>query len=141
MNAAPAPLEKTLAALRQRMLHPTAYEKALDYFFSIVERDIGRLGRPEISDGLRAVLSLLMRRIFGSESGPPRAYELDNLAMFHLVEHQFWHGCATVSGRVLAFFYCGRLGTGIAAVMPGLKGPTEVSRFRLATSPNPENDA
>lgn len=136
MSAAATTLAQHMAELRSRMQHPTDYEKALDYFMSTIANafDMHQLGEPTESPALRAVLSTALQQVFGT---PHRLY---SLAVLHAAEHGLYHGCATASGRALAFFYCQRFNIGIVGVIPGLKGTIEVVRFRLQQSLHPERD-
>lgn len=136
MNPAAHELEHHLAILRERMQHPTAYEKALNYFLEVLgdHPEVSKLSVRENSPGLRHVLTEAACGILGKRA------QLTDLVVLHVREHGFYHGCAAVAGRMMMFFYCTGLDTGILGMVPGLKGPTEVGRFRLARSPNPEVD-
>lgn len=132
-NVPPDSLEQHLSRLRERMLHPVAYEKALDYFLSVVANDPDLTPRSERADspGLQLMLGAVLSGMLGPGT------KLSALVLLHVPQLDFDHGCARVGGRAMAFCYCRRLNVGIMGLIPGLSGPTEVARFRLAGSPDP----
>lgn len=50
---------------------------------------------------------------------------------FDLPQTGFYHGNAAVAGRVLLFFYFKTADAGLMALIPGVKGGSEVARFRV----------
>ncbi len=134
MSSASPTLEQHLAILRERMQHPTAYDRALDYFLNVFAEDtkVSGLGERDESLGLRHLLTEATCGVLGKRT------QLTALVMLHVREHGFYHGCAAANGRLMMFFYCKSLDTGIMGLVPGLKGPTEAVRFRLSRSPNPQ---
>jgi hypothetical protein len=127
MNTASQNLPHHLSVLRERMLHPTDYELALHYFLEEFAGDIGFLNASEPDDAphLLAVLAQVASKALGQKVA------FDEAKLFFLREHRFYHGNATVAGRVLLFFYFQEADTGVAALIPGIHGAMEVARFRL----------
>jgi hypothetical protein len=127
MNAASQNLPHHLGELRERMLHPTDYELALNYFLEEFAGDSKFLEASEPDDAphLVAVLEQVVAKALGQR------VTIDTPKVFLLREHQFYHGNATVAGRVVLFFYFKQADTGLAALIPGTRGAVEVARFRL----------
>ena len=127
MNMASQNLPQHLGVLRERMLHPTDYELALNYFLEEFAGDVGFLNASEPDDAphLLAVLAHVVSKALGRQAS------VDTPKVFLLGEHRFYHGNAAVAGRVLLFFYFEDADTGIAALIPGPRGAMEVARFRL----------
>lgn len=127
MNTASQNLPHHLAILRERLEHPTDYERAVFYFLEEFAGDVEFLRRsePEEVPHLRAVLVHVVSKCLG------HPVEFDDSKILHLAEHRFYHGSAAVEGRAMLFFYFEEADTGIAALIPGVHGPVEVGRFRL----------
>ena len=127
MNTASQNLPHHLNELRTRMLHPTDYELALNYFLEEFAGDTGFLDASEPDDAphLLAMLAHVAAKALGQKVA------FDEAKLFLLREHRFYHGNATVAGRVLLFFYFEGMDRGIAALIPGVRGAMEVARFRL----------
>jgi hypothetical protein len=127
MNTASHDLPHHLGKLRERMLHPTDYELALNYFLEEFAGDTGFLDASEPDDAphLLAVLAHVASKALG------RKVAFDEAKLFWLREHRFYHGNAAVGGRVLLFFYFQEADTGVAALIPGTHGAMDVARFRL----------
>lgn len=127
MNTASQNLPHHLGILRERMLHPTDYELAVNYFLEEFAGDVKFMQQSEPDDapGLLAVLAHVASRAMGSRVA------FDASKVFLLREHGFFHGNAVVEGRVLLFFYFQQADTGIAALIPGTRGAMEVARYKL----------
>ena len=127
MNTASQNLPHHLGVLRERMLHPTDYEQAVNYFLEEFAGDVKflRQSEPDAAPHLLAVLAHVASKALG------RQVEFDDSKTFRLGEHRFYHGNAAVAGRALLFFYFEEADTGIAALIPGVRGAMEVGRFRL----------
>jgi hypothetical protein len=123
-----------LGVLRERMLHPTDYELAVNYFLEEFAGDAKFIqqSEPDAAPGLLAVLAQVAGKALG------RRAEFDLAKVFLVREHRFHHGSAAVAGRVVLFFYFQEADTGIAAMIPGAHGAMEVARFRLTAGlPDP----
>jgi hypothetical protein len=137
MNTASQNFPLHLGILRGRMLHPTDYELAVNYFLEKFGGDVRFIEQSEPDDapGLVAVLAQVASRALG------RRVAFDQARASLLREHRFHHGNATVEGRVLLFFYFQEADTGIAALIPGVRGAMEVARFRLPSGlPDPRKN-
>lgn len=137
MNTASQNLPHHLGVLCERMLHPTDYELALNYFLEEFAGDVKFLdaSEPDEAPHLLAVLA----RVVAKALGRPVAF--DEAKLFLLREHRFYHGNAAVAGRVVLFFYFQEADTGIAALIPGVHGAMEVARFRLTAGlPDPRTN-
>ena len=127
MNTASEDLPRHLAVLRERMLHPTDYDRAVHYFLEEFAGDLGfmRQSEPDDAPHLLGVLVLVASKALGQRA------TFDDSRVFLLCEHRFHHGSAAVAGRALLFFYFAEADTGIAALIPGVHGGMEVARFQL----------
>lgn len=127
MNTASQNLPHHLGVLRERMLHPTDYELALNYFLEEFAGDVKFMNasEPDEAPHLLAVLTHVAGKALGEKA------VFDEAKLFLLREHKFYHGNAAVAGRVLLFFYFQEADTGIAALIPGTRSPMEVARFRV----------
>jgi hypothetical protein len=137
LNTASQDLPHHLDVLGQKLQHPTDYELALSYFLEEFAGDASFLGqsKPEESLHLLAVLTKVAAQALG------RPTALEHFKAFRLPQLGFNHGNAIVAGRVLLFFYFEKLETGLMALIPGVKGGTEVARFRLPNGlTNPKNN-
>jgi hypothetical protein len=113
--------------LRQKLQHATDYELALAYFLEEFAGDAQfiRQCEPDQALHLMAVLGHVAAKALGKHA------TLEQSRTFCLPQTGFYHGNAAVAGRVLLFFYFESLDTGLMALIPGVKGGTEVARFRL----------
>jgi len=116
--------------LRQKLQHPSDYEKALYYFLEEFAGDAAFNLQCEPEEALNVVGAL--KQVVGKTLGQPAV--LENQRIMRLAQFKFTHGNASVAGRILLFFYFEDLNTGLMAVIPGVKGATEVARFRLTGS-------
>ena len=127
MNSASHNLTHHLGALRQRMLHPTDYELAVNYFLEEFAGDVAfvRGSEPEQMPHLAAVLNIIVSKAMG------RHVDVENTLVSYLREHRFVHGNAQADGRVVLFFYFEDADTGLLMLIPGIRGQMEVVRFHL----------
>ena len=109
------------------MLHPTDYETAVHYFLEEFAGDVKFMEESEPDDAphLLALLTHVASRAIG------RRVSFEAAKVFFLREHRFYHGNATVDGRVMLFFYYEAADTGVAALIPGPRGAMEVARYRM----------
>ncbi|TAK94860.1 MAG: hypothetical protein EPO07_16045 [Verrucomicrobia bacterium] len=127
MNSASKDFPHHLGVLRERMLHPTDYELAVNYFLEEFagDREFVRASDPEKMPKLVAVLGHVVSRAIG------RRVELEGTLVSYLRAHRFVHGNAQADGRVVLFFYFQDDDAGVAMLIPGVRGEMEVARFRL----------
>lgn len=127
MNTASQDLPRHLDLLRQKLQHATDYELALGYFLEEFAGDADFLQQciPDQALNLMAVLGHVAAKALGKPA------VLEEARAFSLPGAGFYHGHAQVAGRVLLFFYFESADTGLAALIPGLKGGAEVARFRV----------
>jgi hypothetical protein len=118
MNSASQNFPHHLGALRQRMLHPTDYELAVNYFLEEFAGDVAfvRGSEPEQMPHLVAVLNIVVSKAMG------RHVEVENALVSHLREQGFVHGNAQADGRVVLFFYFDDADTGLLMLIPGIRG-------------------
>ena len=104
MNSASQNFPHHLGALRQRMLHPTDYELAVNYFLEEFAGDTAfvRGSEPEQMPHLVAVLNIVVSKAMG------RHVEVENTLVSHLREQGFVHGNAQADGRIVLFFFLGQ---------------------------------
>ena len=128
MNSASQDFPYHLSVLRERMLHPTAYEKAASYFLEEFAGDTAfvRASDPEQMPHLVSVLRSVVSKAVGS------TVELESALVSYLRAHRFVHGNARAAGRIVLFFYFEEADTGIVMLIPGVRGAMETARFKLA---------
>ncbi len=127
MNSASQNFPHHLGVLRERMLRPTDYELAVNYFLEEFAGDVAfvRGSEPEQMPHLVAVLNIVVSKAMG------RQVEAENTLVSYLREHRFVHGNAQADGRVVLFFYFEDADTGLLMLIPGIRGQMEVARFHL----------
>lgn len=128
MNSASQDFPRHLGVLRERMLHPTAYETAVSYFFEEFAGDSAfvKASGPEKMPHLVSVLGTVVSKAVG------RAVELEDALVSYLRAHRFVHGNARAAGRIVLFFYFEEADTGMVMLIPGVRGEMEIARFKLA---------
>ncbi len=137
MNSASQNFSHHLGVLRQRMLHPSDYEKAVYYFLEEFAGDKEFI-RASDCEKMPHLVSLL-NRIVSSATG--RHTELEGALVSYLREHRFVHGNARAGGRIVLFFYFEDADTGIVMLIPGAQGGNDVARFHLANGlKKPQNN-
>jgi len=127
VNTASQNLNHHLGVLQQKLQHATDYELALSYFLEEFAGDVKFIQdcQSEEAPNLLAVLA----HVAGKALAKPTA--LEQSRVMRLPQFRFNHGNAAVAGRVVLFFYFETVDTGLMALIPGVKGGTEVARFRL----------
>jgi len=127
MNTASQDFPKHLGILRERMLNPADYETAVHYFLEEFcgDEQFIMLSEREESPALLAVLTKVV------SSAMNRNVKFEESKIFLLSGQRFYHGNASAEGRVVLFFYFKVVETGIAALIPGTRGATEIVRFQL----------
>ena len=129
MNSASQNFPRHLGMLRERMLHPTDYELAVNYFLEEFAGDVAfvRGSEPEQMPHLVAVLNIVV-----AEADPGRHVEVENTLVSYLREHCFVHGNAQADGGELCCSSTLRTSdTGLLMLIPGIRGQMEVARFHL----------
>ncbi len=127
MNSASQNFPHHLGVLRSRMLHPTDYELAVNYFLEEFAGDATfiRASEPEQMPHLVSVLGIVVSKAVG------RRVEVENALVSYLREHRFVHGNARADGRIVLFFYFEDADSGLLMLIPGIRGQMEVARFHL----------
>jgi hypothetical protein len=127
MNSASENFPFHLGVLRERMLHPTDYELAVNYFLEEFAGDAAfvRASDREQMPHLVAALSIVVSKAIG------RRVEVENALVSYLREHGFVHGNAVADGRIVLFFYFEQADAGVVMLIPGIHGEMEVARFRV----------
>jgi hypothetical protein len=128
MNSASQDFPLHLGVLRERMLHPTAYETAVNYFLEEFAGDgaFVRASDPEIMPHLVSVLESVVAKAVGD------AVKLEGALVSYLRAHRFVHGNARAGARIVIFFYFEEADTGMVMLIPGIRGEAEIARFKLA---------
>jgi hypothetical protein len=128
VNSASENFPHHLAQLRERMLHPMDYEKAVHYFLEEFAGDKAFVSAsdPEKMPHLVAVLGKVVSRSLGKD------VILEGALVSYLREYRFVHGNAQADGRIILFFYFQDDDTGLVMIIPGIRGQGDVARFRLA---------
>lgn len=128
MNSASQNFPHHLAELRERMQHPTDYEKAVHYFLEEFAGDQAfvRASDPERMPQLVSVLSSVVSKAVGD------AVLLEGTLVSYLRAHRFVHGNARAASRIVLFFYFEEADTGMVMLIPGVRGESEIARFKLA---------
>ncbi len=138
MNTASQNLAHHFGILREKLQHATDYEQALYYFLEEFAGDEPFIRQCEPEEALNLVG--VLTHVAGQTLGKPAV--LDNRRILRLAQFKFTHGNAVVAGRVLLFFYFESEDTGLMALIPGVRGGTELARFRLtgAVAGNPKHN-
>jgi hypothetical protein len=131
VNTASQNLAHHLVQLQKKLLHATDYELALGYFLEEFAGDRQFIEQCQPAEALP--LLALLSRVAAKAMGRP--VEIQHFHALRLPGYGFLHGSAIAEGRVVLFFYLEGMDTGLMALTPGLKGGTEVARFRLEGSP------
>jgi hypothetical protein len=127
MNTASQDFPHHLGVLREKMLHPTDYELAVNYFLEEFAGDAGfvHASEPDEAPHLVEVLGRVMSGALG------KTVKLEAALVSYLREYRFFHGNARADGRIVLFFYFVDADAGVAMLIPGARGEMEVARFRL----------
>jgi hypothetical protein len=127
MNQASQDFSHHLGVLRERMLHPTDFEKAVHYFLEEFagDREFVRASDCEKMPHLVAVMSRLVSKAVGKQ------VELEGPLVSYLRAHRFVHGNARADGRIVLFFYFQEADTGMVMLIPGVRGEGDVLRFHM----------
>ena len=127
MNSASQNFPHHLGVLRERMLHPTDYELAINYFLEEFAGDAEfvRASDKEPMPQLVAVLGKVVSKALD------KPVELEEALVSYLREHRFVHGNAQADGRIVLFFYFEEADTGMVMIIPGIRGEGEIARFHL----------
>jgi len=137
MNSASQNFPHHLGELRERMLHPTDYEQAVNYFLEEFAGDAAfvRASDREEMPHLVAVLGEVVSKALGQNA------KLEGALVSYLREHRFVHGNAQADGRIVLFFYFEEADTGMVMIIPGVRGEGEVARFHLTGGlPDPQKN-
>jgi hypothetical protein len=94
MNSASQNFPHHFGVLRERMLHPTDYELAVNYFLEEFAGDVAfvRGSEPEQMPHLVAVLNIVVSKAMGHH------VEVEDALVSYLREHRFVHGNAQADG-------------------------------------------
>jgi len=127
MNTASRNLPHHLGLLREKLQHPTDYEKAVYYFLEEFagDADFVQQGHPPDAPHLLVVVGHVAARALGA------AARLEPARVFHLPEFGFYHGSAPVAGCLALFIYFEEADVGAVAFMLGADSKTQVARFRV----------
>ncbi len=128
MNSASQNFPHHLSVLRERMLHPTAYETAVNYFLEEFAGDTAFVKASDVEQmpHLVSVLGTVVAKALGD------AVKLEDPRISYLRAHKFVHGNARAAGRIVIFFYFEEADTGLLMLIPGVRGEMEIARFKLA---------
>jgi hypothetical protein len=127
MNSASDNFPHHLGVLRERMLHPSDYEKAVHYFleeFAGDQKFVQASDRPQMPHLVAALNSVVSNAV-------GQRVVLDGALVSYLREHRFVHGNARADGRIVLFFYFEDADTGMVMLIPGVRGEGDVVRFHL----------
>jgi len=127
MNSASQNSPHHLGILRERMLHPTNFEQAVHYFLEEFAGDAAfvRASDRETMPHLVTALGHVVSKSLG------RPVSLEGTLVSYLREHRFVHGNAQADGRVVLFFYFEDADTGLAMIIPGIRGQGDMARFHV----------
>jgi hypothetical protein len=127
MNSASQNFPHHLGVLRERMLHPTDYELAVNYFLEEFAGD-GEFVRASDKEPMPHLVAVLGKVV---SKALEKNLELEGALVSYLREHRFVHGNARADGRIVLFFYFQDDDTGMAMIIPGNRGEGEMARFHL----------
>jgi hypothetical protein len=127
MNSASQDFAKHLAELRARVLHPTDYEQAVNYFLEEFAGDPEFVTLSDV-DSMPHLIEVL-GQVASKDLG--RTVAVEGALVSNLRTHGFIHGNGQVDGRIAIFFYFQDADAGILFIIPGIHGEGDVARFRL----------
>jgi hypothetical protein len=127
MNTASQDLPHHLGVLQGKLQHPTDYEQALYYFLDEFAGDALFMDQSAAEEAPHLVA--VLEHVAGKALGKPAS--LEGIRILRLEQFGFTHGNAAVAERVVLFFFFENANTGLMALIPGMRGGTEVARFRL----------
>src|SRR5579872_1841885 len=136
MNSASQDFPHHLGVLRERMLHPTDYELAVNYFLEEFAGDAAFV-RASDREPMPHLVAVLDKVVSGSLG---RSVALEGALVSYLREHRFVHGNAQADGRIVLFFYFEEADTGMAMIIPGIRGQGDMARFRTGGLINPQRN-
>jgi hypothetical protein len=127
VNSASKDFAHHLGVLRERLLHPTDYELAVNYFLEEFAGDGAFVRASDVAQmpHLVAVLGKVVSKAVG------KPVELEGALVSYLRAHKFIHGNARADERIVLFFYFEEADAGLLMLIPGIHGQMEVARFRL----------
>src|SRR5215831_17070736 len=127
MNSASQNFPLHLDQLREKMLHPSDYELAINYFLEEFAGDEAfvRASDREPMPHLVAVLGRVVSQALA------KRVELEGALVSYLREHRFVHGNAQADGRIVLFFYFQDADSGMVMIIPGVRGQGDMARFHL----------
>ncbi len=128
MNSASQDFPHHLGVLRERMLHPTDYEKAISYFLEEFAGDQAFVTASD-REQMPHLVSVLTGVVSGALGSPVK---LEGALVSYLRAHRFVHGNAQAARRIVLFFYFEDADTGMMMLIPGVRGEAEIARFKLA---------
>jgi len=127
VNSASTDLPRHLGVLREKLQHPTDYEKAVFYFLEEFAGDAGFVTPcvPREASHLIAILQHVAKTALGetAQLAPGRT--------FYVPEHGFYHGNALLAGRIALFFYFEQADVGAVAFMTLGSGENQIARFQI----------
>jgi len=128
MNSASLDFPHHLGILRERLLHPTAYETAVSYFLEEFAGDTAfiRASDPEKMPHLVSVLGQVVSKAF------EKPVELEGALVSHLRAHRFVHGNARAADHIVIFFFFEEADMGLVMILTGESGAMQIARFRVA---------
>ncbi len=127
MNTASSDLTKHLLVLKERLLHPTDYEKAFQYFIEEFGGDVEfiQMGQPQPLPMLTPIIDRIACTALG------KTVKVNRLKLTSIPGHAFHHGSASVDGRVVVVLFFESLNKGLMTIIPGARGAAEFARFSL----------
>jgi hypothetical protein len=137
VNSASQNFPHHLGVLRERMMHPTDYELAVNYFLEEFagDKEFVLASDKEPMPHLVAVLDNVVSKSLG------RDVKLEGALVSYLREHRFVHGNAQADRRIVLFFYFEDADTGLAMIIPGIRGQGDMARFHLIGGlPDPQKN-
>ena len=127
MNTASQDLPHHLGVLQGELQHPTDYEQALYYFLDEFAGDVAFMNQSAADESPHLIA--VLEHVAGKAMGNPA--QLQAVRVLRLEQFGFTHGNAAVAERVVLFFFFENANMGLMALIPGVKGGTEIARFRL----------
>jgi hypothetical protein len=112
MNTASQDLEKHLETLKNKLNHPTDYERALAYFLEEFAGDIGfhQQGDKDDAPHLHSLLGMITSKML------QRTAQVEDFGACYLPGHGFFHGRANVDEDFLIFFYFEGINRGLVTL-------------------------
>jgi len=122
-------VHRRIKTLKLKMATETDFDQIYSYFFTYLgeNKNFLKMGQPADNELLSQVLVQIAQAVTHTEN-----IQLTQLMVYHLSNHDFWHGACLFNGYLATMFYFEDIDAGMLAIVGALKiGQTEIIRFSI----------